>query len=317
MDKYEGLRNLNPLTVLNALWVDISTFKKRSGKQEWYGRCPMPGHNPKHNTTSFSVNLDGRFQCFGCQAKGRGSIDLTKLIRNCGFQEATEFLSGCKPSPSLENKPINDSVKPDEALKPFTGTYHQHQIKLPWLEARCPNKDIRELYGVFAYSNPARKSKYQNKVFIPLKDLEGTLYGYLIRTPEPKEGESKYEFPSGFPKSRFLFGAAELKAGRFGGVPLRYVVAVESPFAVMRLASLGVPAVSLYGWAVSEEQAALIASIARACLYLPDRNKHSEGLHTLVPLSQRIWVKAPTLPDGVNDAEYLTREQIQALVASR
>lgn len=317
MDKYEALRNLNPLTVLNALGVDILTFKKRSNKPEWYGACPIC--KPKHNKTAFSVHQDGRWNCFSCNTKGKGMLDLVKAIRKCNFTDAVAFLEplASQPSPSLENKPINDSVKPDEALKPFTGTYHQHQIELPWLESRCPDKAIRDLYGIFAYANPARKSKYQNKVFIPLKDLEGTQYGYLIRTPEPKEGESKYEFPAGFPKSRFLFGSDVLKAGKFGGVPLRYVVAVESPFAVMRLASLGVPAVALYGWAVSEEQAVLIASIARACLYLPDRNKHSEGLHTLVPLSQRIWVKAPTLPDGVNDAEYLTREQIQALVASR
>ena len=42
---------------------------KRKGNQH-HGYCPLPNHNGKKNSPSFSANLDrGIFQCFGCGAK--------------------------------------------------------------------------------------------------------------------------------------------------------------------------------------------------------------------------------------------------------
>src|SRR5947208_1139411 len=43
---------------------------KRAGNQH-HGFCPLPNHNGKKNSPSFSANLErGIFQCFGCGAKG-------------------------------------------------------------------------------------------------------------------------------------------------------------------------------------------------------------------------------------------------------
>ena len=43
---------------------------KRKGDQH-HGYCPLPNHNGKRNSPSFSANLErGIFQCFGCGAKG-------------------------------------------------------------------------------------------------------------------------------------------------------------------------------------------------------------------------------------------------------
>src|ERR1700756_2404603 len=43
---------------------------KRKGNQH-HGYCPLPNHNGKRNSPSFSANLEkGIFQCFGCGAKG-------------------------------------------------------------------------------------------------------------------------------------------------------------------------------------------------------------------------------------------------------
>ena len=43
---------------------------KRKGEQHM-GFCPLPNHNGKRNSPSFSANLEkGIFQCFGCGAKG-------------------------------------------------------------------------------------------------------------------------------------------------------------------------------------------------------------------------------------------------------
>src|ERR1043166_9099885 len=44
---------------------------KRKGGKQHHGFCPLPNHNGKRNSPSFSANLErGIFQCFGCGAKG-------------------------------------------------------------------------------------------------------------------------------------------------------------------------------------------------------------------------------------------------------
>src|SRR6267378_918215 len=52
--------------VLRHFGVEV----KRKGTQH-HGFCPLPNHNGKRNSPSFSANLErGIFQCFGCGAKG-------------------------------------------------------------------------------------------------------------------------------------------------------------------------------------------------------------------------------------------------------
>ncbi|HLX70513.1 MAG TPA: CHC2 zinc finger domain-containing protein, partial [Verrucomicrobiae bacterium] len=52
---------------------------KRKGKQH-HGFCPLPNHNGKKNSPSFSANLErGIFQCFGCGAKGN-SLEFAALM---------------------------------------------------------------------------------------------------------------------------------------------------------------------------------------------------------------------------------------------
>lgn len=309
-DVYKSLRELPFSAVAPTLGIDLSHFKYDKRNHEWVGGCPI--HGSKNNKGCFRYNDDGKFNCFSQGCKGRGSIDLAMQVLKIGFKDACERLGSISP-PTPETKPINDSTHASEPLKPFTGKYHLHQIELPWLEARCPDKEIRKLYGVFAYGNPARKSKYQNKVFIPLKDLEGTLYGYLVRTPEPQEGENRYEFPSGFPKSHFLFGSDVLKHGKFGQVPLKIVYLVESPLCCLHFAYLGLPCVAAYGWSVSMEQCRLIRQLSRGVIFLPDENKRQQAAQLVPQLAESLWLRFPPLPAGKQDPEELSLEEILAL----
>src|ERR1035438_5596585 len=53
-----------------AVLEHYGVLVKRKGNQH-HGYCPLPNHNGKKNSPSFSANLDkGIFQCFGCGAKG-------------------------------------------------------------------------------------------------------------------------------------------------------------------------------------------------------------------------------------------------------
>jgi DNA primase len=244
-DQYVSARSLPFPALAAALGLDINNYRQRQHGKEWYGPCPI--HNPKQNSTSFSYAADGKFHCFSCEAKGRGGIDLVKLVKNLGFKEAVEFL-GSVPPAAIQNEPIVAPVASEGVLAPLAkDTWRKFAVPCPWLEQRIPDAGIREKYGVFAYNNPARKSAYCGRVMLPVKDAQGQLYGYLGRLWSDKPSENnedkppKHLFPKNLPKSRFPFGAAEVAAGTFGQAPLRVLYCVESPFAVMHFASLGLP----------------------------------------------------------------------------
>jgi DNA primase len=87
-DQYARLRKF-PLNVVLAA-LGFETFKYRKAGTEGYGACPV--HGSKKNTTCFSFNDDGRFNCFLCSAEGRGAIGLVMAVRKCGFQQAVRIL---------------------------------------------------------------------------------------------------------------------------------------------------------------------------------------------------------------------------------
>src|SRR5437763_11143255 len=58
---------------------------KRKGNQH-QGFCPLPNHNGKKNSPSFSANLErGIFQCFGCGAKGN-LLEFAALMENTALE---------------------------------------------------------------------------------------------------------------------------------------------------------------------------------------------------------------------------------------
>ena len=311
MDKYESIRALPFPALASALGIDMARFKRR--QTDWQGYCPI--HQSKTNNNCFAYHDSGKFHCFSCGAKGAGAIDLTKLVKNIGFQAAVELLQPLVgqavqiPAPAAIASPEANAG----ALRPLEkDTWKKFQVPCPWLEQRIPDAAIREKYGCFCYHNPARKSAYSGRVMLPVKDSAGALFGYLGRSIVP-ETEPKYLFPKNLPKSRFLFGSAEILAGTFGPAPLRVVYLVESPFCVMKFAMYGLPALALFGWSVSEEQATLLATLARGVCYLPDRNKYQEAANNASILLSRLWCKMPMLPESIQDPEYLTKEQVLAL----
>ena len=312
-DQYEGVRSLSFPALAAALGLDISDYKQRKHGQEFYGPCPI--HHPKQNSTSFSYAADGRFNCFSCNAKGRGAIDLVKLVRGVGFQAAVELL-GAVPivEPPKQKSPVavnSDATEPKPLEK---DTWRKFAVPCPWLEARIPDAAVRERYGVFCYNNPARKSAYSGRVMLPVKDSAGLLYGYLGRDSSDNPDIPKYLFPKNLPKSRFLFGSDVLKADTFGPAPLKRVYLVESPFCVMKFASLGLPAVSPFGWSVSQEQIALLCQIARGVVFLPDANKHQDASSLVPNLASKLWTRFPELPAGITDPEqFQNREAVLAL----
>src|ERR1700679_2106806 len=61
---------------------------KRKGNQH-HGYCPLPNHNGKKNSPSFSANLGkGIFQCFGCGAKGN-ALEFAAMMEEADPKDGT------------------------------------------------------------------------------------------------------------------------------------------------------------------------------------------------------------------------------------
>lgn len=114
-DQYEPLRSLPFPVLAGALSVDLGLYKARKHGSEYYGPCLI--HRPKNNKTSFSYGSDGKSNCFSCGAKGRGAIDLFKLARGIGLQQAVEFLEGIKPPPNTKKEPVEAPIASGTAMK--------------------------------------------------------------------------------------------------------------------------------------------------------------------------------------------------------
>ncbi len=315
MDKYESLRKLPFEAIATALGVDLSLFKRRKGKHgpEIYGPCPIC--KPKHNVTAFSYSDSGLWNCFAGGHHGRGSIDFLKELRGCTFTDAVAFLQGI--TPANEKSPVKGNS--EAVARPVDlSKYRKFAKPCEWLEKRIPDQAVLEKYGVFFYSNPSRQSAYSGRVMIPVKDMKGQLFGYLGRMPHTQTDKThhntdmpKYLFPKGLEKSKYLFGAYELQ-----NPPVKVLYVVESPFCVMKFGSLGLPAVSPFGWSVSDEQIAILQTLAKGIVYLPDRNKYRECAEQVRRLSQVIWIRCPELPEGCDDPEQMGKSDILALTQS-
>ncbi len=306
-DAYAHIRNLPLFAVLSGLGIDMSRFKQRKGKygKEYYGPCVF--HEAKENNTSFSFSENGLFHCFSCQVKGKSAIDLVMKVKECNFTSAVALLEQLGTQVGTQTEPKTEQQEATK-LVPFKGSYHKYKVPCEWLTNRIPSQDVLDRFEVFCYNNPARKSAYSNKVMLPIKGTDGQTYGYLGRS---FNGEDvKYNFPSSFPKHKFLYGAYEaLQLHQ----PLKVVYLVESPFCVMKYASYGLPAVSPFGWSVSQEQLDILCTLSKGVVYLPDKNKFGQSSSTTANLARQMWVKSPPLPEGIDDPESLTVQQLLAL----
>jgi DNA primase len=311
---HDELRAIPLLSVFNLLGVR-KDWKTRKGGSEHFGKCPF--HEAKRNTTSFSFDESGKFHCFSCGAKGKGAIDAVMQLRKVAFQQSVALLQDFVASPAFLEAAKKPEIKQVQELptenQPFKGTYEKFAVESSWLKDRGFTPETLKRFEVFEYQNEKRRSPYHGSVMLKIRRYsDGECVGYLVRntgaiTPE----KPKYVFPRGFHKGLELFGSWQIKneASR----PLRVVYLVESPFSVLRFHQLGFPAVSPFGWSVSDEQVNILCHLTRGVIYLPDRNKEHEGSSVAEKMTRSLWVRYPGLPPGVDDPEQLTAEQIRAL----
>ena len=141
------------------------------------------------------------------------------------------------------------------------------------------------------------KGAMAGRIAIPLADETDTLVAYAGRWRGDDgwpEGQDKYKFPEGFPKSRMLFNLHRI-------LDTDHLVVVEGYFSVLRLHELGIAAVVLMGRSLLPEQEELLAKHGpdRLTLMLamcPAKDGHDRDF--LPCLAGWDFVSTPLLPDG-------------------
>jgi DNA primase len=256
---------------------------KRKGQQH-HGYCPLPNHNGKKNSPSFSANLErGIFQCFGCQAKGN-VLEFAALMSNVDPKDGSalhrlaaelqkrfcpeiEFASE-QPAPS---PPIPEKKNPKEDVPALVNVPLDFELKglsrdHPYLAGRGFTPETVEHFGLGYCS----RGMLRERVAIPLHDREGHLVAYAGRVVDDAkitEDNPRYRFPGErqregkvfeFRKSLFLYNGFRLKE------PLDDLIVVESFTSIWWLHQNGITnAVGTMGSDCSDSQAELIVSLVK------------------------------------------------------
>jgi DNA primase len=304
-------------------WVDFRAIKQavsmqavldryginwlRKNKDELRGRCPIhkgDGERSFHVSTAKSV-----FQCFSCKARGN-VLDFVAAMEQCSIRDAALklkdwFKVGESGQPSaapatmkaheLEPAPVGP-INPPLSFELRVDHTHEYGASRGLL------LETLELFGAGLCLS---KGMFAGRFIIPLHNPGGELVGYAGRSLDGSE--PKYLFPSsakGFYKSHLLFGFHRVAPAT------KQIILVEGFFATMYLWQIALPTLGLFGSSLSKEQEAMIAGRFDRVLLLFDGDDAGRTATDtcLARLGKRIWIRAVSLPDGVQPDNLLAEE---------
>jgi DNA primase len=312
---------------------------KRKGDQHM-GYCPLPNHNGKRNSPSFSANLKkGIFQCFGCGARGN-VLDFAALMEKADPKDGvalrdvaiklqerfcpesgdtagkTDKSAGQKPVSTKKAEPKDE--RPVAINQPLDFELKGLDAEHPYLVGRGFTPETIRHFGL-GYCG---RGLLKTRVAIPLHDADGKLVGYAGRVVDDaaiSDENPRYRFPGKrendgtvfeFRKTQFVYNGFRIKS------PVDDLTVVEGFTGVWWLTQNDFPdTVGTMGTDCSEQQAELIVSLVKpdgTVWIMPDGDKAGERqaqlLLTLIsPYRLMRWLK---LPEGKQPTD-LSREKLK------
>lgn len=304
---------------------------RRKGEQH-QGFCPLPNHNGKGNSPSFSVNLErGIFHCFGCGAKGN-VLEFACLmsgndpadgdaLRSVAVELQQRFFpegASTRTKPSAPATPATGKTVPVKVNEPLDFELKDLDSGHPYLLGRKFTRETLNHFGVGFCSRGLLK----DRVAIPLRDSEGKLLGYCGRVVDDAtitDENPKYRFPSRrerggivyeFRKSLIVYNGHRIRC------PADELIVVEGFPSVWWLTQHGMPwSVALMGSDCSMEQAEIIVRMVKPgghIWFMPDGDKAGERLaHSfLAQIAPHRFVRWVRLGEGQQPTD-LTKEELR------
>ena len=306
---------------------------KRKGSQH-LGFCPLPNHNGKRNSPSFSANLErGIFQCFGCGAKGN-VLEFAALISRFDPKDGTALRKVALELQSRFCPELGDSrkgAKQDAAQKPETARKAEPESEAPVIINEPLDFELKGLDAKHPYLlgrgftqetivhfglGYCSRGFLKGRVAIPLRDQQARLVGYAGRVTGDamvSEENPRYKFPGKrkvegiiheFRKTLFKYNGFRIEA------PVDDLIVVEGFTSVWWLTQHGLPnVVATMGADCSERQAEIIVSLVKPggrVWIVPDGDKagerHAQSL--LVSLSPYCAIRWLKLDEGKQPTDY-------------
>lgn len=321
-------RKLTFEQVLGLYRVEI----KLKGQHQHLGFCPLPNHEGKRRSPSFSANLQrGIFHCFGCGAKGN-LLEFACLMSGISpddrpglLQVALRLEREFCPGGATEREPSKPVANPKREAKDDTSVVVNAPLdfELKGLDSEHPYLRRRgftaETIAHFALGVAVRGS-LKDRLAIPLLGQDGKLLGYAGRVIDDAaitEDNPRYKFPSKreragvvheFRKSLFLYNGFQVEK------PVEDLIVVEGFTAVWWLEQHDfAPAVATMGSDCSAKQAELIVSLVKPngrVWLVPDGDaaglRYAQSVLSQVAPHRFIrWVK---LEDGQQPTDFTAKE---------
>lgn len=284
------------------------------------GYCPLPSHEGKRRSPSFSANMEKKiFHCFGCQAGG----DILVFAALMEKEDPKDGRALKKVALALRDQfcPNAANGTTDGATRPERKDEPEKQLEIPTLTNEPLDFELKDLDPAHPYLRTrgfteatARyfglgfcgRGSLSGRIAIPLHDANGSLVGYAGRIVDEAaitDDNPRYRFPSGrerngsrlsFKKTLFVYNGHRITK------PQEHLGVVEGFPSVWWLHQNGYPpAVATMGSECSEEQADLIISLVKPrghVWLIPDGDRAGERfaqalLAKLSPHRFVRWVK--------------------------
>lgn len=304
----------------------LDKLKPQKRGDELVGLCPF--HQEKRRSFHVSVSKNA-WQCFGCKRHGnildfvahKEGVDIRKaalMIQgwfNVGGEEPVDTIPKIADTRAVASEtPGPADEQPVQENPPLTFELKNLDTKYPYPKERGLDKEAVEHFGLGYCSRGLMKGR----IAIPIHNERGELVAYAGRWPgEPPADTEKYLLPPNFRKSQVVFNLYRVgESAKETGLIL-----VEGFFSVFRVWQAGFPnAVALMGSYLSERQRELVVDAlgpeGKVILLLDNDEAGREGeAQCLQELAQYLYVKVVRLPEGANQPDNLTNDQMRQLLS--
>jgi DNA primase len=193
---YKSLRaELSFIEILHHYGVEL----KERGEQ-WQGFCPLPTHEGKRQSPSFSANVGrGIWQCFGCGAKGN-VIEFAARMEGLnpedpdGFRKAALLLQKtfgasdgaerekpkATPKEAIRERSAQETLEDNASIvvnAPLDFELQRLEYDHPYLRERGFTDETIKTFGL----GYCHRGLMKGRIAIPLHNKEGALIGYAGR----------------------------------------------------------------------------------------------------------------------------------------
>lgn len=220
----------------------------RSAGKEYYALCPL--HDD--NTPSMSINLrTGAWVCYTGCGSGKSIFTLGARIFNVSSSQIELELERFKYVPTTDEllAELNTRAEDIMARPSYERDFAYTVAGVPrWFIDRGFDAETISQFGI-------RGNTTDHSVQFPI--FFRNEYLGIIKRLSPTQAKIvgyRYHYTIGFDKSKILFGWDELVNRQLPGVKLHRVVLTEGPLDAMWCQRYGLPAVSILGAYISDEQ---------------------------------------------------------------